>query len=40
MWDRGLRVRNITFINYPSPYTQAVFGPLIQGRCVLGCGGK
>lgn len=39
MWDRGLRVRNITFINFPSNRTQAIYGPVIAGRCTTGCGG-
>ncbi|CAF0819146.1 unnamed protein product [Rotaria sp. Silwood1] len=39
MWDRGLRVRNVTFINFPSPNTQAIFGPVIAGRCIVFCGG-
>ncbi|CAF5046101.1 unnamed protein product, partial [Rotaria socialis] len=39
MWDRGLRVRNITFINFPSASTQALYGPVIAGRCTLRCGG-
>jgi hypothetical protein len=40
MWDRGLRVRNVSFINLPSSQTQALFGPIIDGRCVVGCGGE
>ena len=40
MWDRGLRVRNVSFINFPSPNTQAIFGPIITGRCVVFCGGR
>jgi len=40
MWDRGLRVRNISFINFPSPNTQAIYGPFIIGRCVVYCGGN
>ncbi|CAF1377186.1 unnamed protein product, partial [Adineta steineri] len=39
MWDRGLRVQNVTFINFPDPDTQAIRGPIIEGRCVVGCGG-
>jgi hypothetical protein len=39
MWDRGLRVRNITFINFADPGTQAIYGPFIIGRCVVYCGG-
>jgi hypothetical protein len=39
MWDRGLRVRNISFINFPSSSTQAIFGPFIVGRCTVYCGG-
>lgn len=39
MWDRGLRVRNITFYNFPSANTQAIFGPVITGRCSFACGG-
>ncbi|CAF4939334.1 unnamed protein product, partial [Rotaria socialis] len=33
------RVRNITFINFPSASTQALYGPVIAGRCTLRCGG-
>jgi hypothetical protein len=40
MWDRGLRVRNVTFINFPSANTQAIYGPFITGRCVVYCGGR
>ena len=40
MWDRGLRVRNVSFINFPSSSTQAIFGPVITGRCVVFCGGR
>jgi len=39
MWDRGLRVRNISFINFPYAETQAIYGPFIIGRCVVYCGG-
>ncbi|CAF2963963.1 unnamed protein product [Rotaria sp. Silwood2] len=39
MWDRGLRVRNVTFINFPNSNTQAIFGPVIAGRCLIFCGG-
>ncbi|CAF4249716.1 unnamed protein product, partial [Rotaria sp. Silwood2] len=39
MWDRGLRVRNISFINFPSSNTQAIYGPFITGRCIVYCGG-
>ena len=39
MWDRGLRVRNISFYNFPNANTQAIFGPFITGRCSFGCGG-
>ncbi|CAM4838655.1 unnamed protein product, partial [Rotaria magnacalcarata] len=39
MWDRGLLVRNVSFINLPSPQTQALFGPIIIGRCEVFCGG-
>ncbi|CAF3637436.1 unnamed protein product [Rotaria sp. Silwood1] len=39
MWDRGLRIRNISFINFPSAYTQAIYGPVIAGRCIAYCGG-
>ncbi len=39
MWDRGLLVRNVSFINFPSPNTQAIYGPFIIGRCVVYCGG-
>ncbi|CAF4431207.1 unnamed protein product [Rotaria sp. Silwood2] len=40
MWDRGLRVQNITFINFPSNKTRAIFGPIILGRCTYRCGVK
>ncbi|CAF4336556.1 unnamed protein product, partial [Adineta steineri] len=39
MWDRGLSVRNISFINFPNVNTQAIYGPTIDGRCVIYCGG-
>jgi hypothetical protein len=39
MWDRGLRVRNVSFINFTSASTQAIYGPFIIGRCTLYCGG-
>ncbi|CAF3664415.1 unnamed protein product [Rotaria sordida] len=39
MWDRGLRVRNVSFINFPSSNTQAIYGPFITGRCMVYCGG-
>jgi hypothetical protein len=39
MWDRGLRVRNVSFFNFPSPNTQAIYGPFIVGRCTVYCGG-
>jgi len=39
MWDRGLRVQNVSFINFPSSNTQAIRGPVIVGRCVIYCGG-
>ncbi len=39
MWDRGLRVRNVSFINFPSTGTQAIYGPFIIGRCTVYCGG-
>jgi hypothetical protein len=39
MWDRGLRVRNISFINFPNAGTQAIYGPFITGRCTVFCGG-
>ncbi|CAF0745209.1 unnamed protein product [Adineta steineri] len=39
MWDRGLSVRNISFINFPNVNTQAIYGPTIDGRCVVYCGG-
>ena len=39
VWDRGLRVRNISFINFPSFNTQAIYGPFITGRCTVYCGG-
>jgi hypothetical protein len=40
MWDRGLRVQNVSFINFPSSQTQALYGPSIQGRCSEFCGGE
>lgn len=40
MWDRGLRVRNVKFINFQNNSTQAIFGPIITGRCMIGCGGS
>jgi hypothetical protein len=40
MWDRGLRVRNVSFINFPSVNTQAIYGPFITGRCLVYCGGR
>ena len=39
MWDRGLRVRNVSFINFPSANTRALYGPSITGRCTQFCGG-
>ncbi|CAF4773440.1 unnamed protein product [Rotaria sp. Silwood1] len=39
MWDRGLRVRNVAFINFPSNETRAIVGPIILGRCTDRCGG-
>jgi len=39
MWDRGLRVRNVSLYNFPSSRTQAIFGPVIAGRCLVYCGG-
>jgi hypothetical protein len=39
MWDRGLRVRNVSFYNFPNAGTQAIFGPFIIGRCTIYCGG-
>ncbi len=39
MWDRGLVVRNVSFFNFPSANTQAIYGPFIDGRCVVYCGG-
>ena len=39
MWDRGLLVRNVSFINFPSSSTQAIRGPVIAGRCGFLCGG-
>ncbi|CAF1015901.1 unnamed protein product [Rotaria sp. Silwood1] len=39
MWDRGLRVRNVSFINFSSSNTQAIYGPFITGRCIVYCGG-
>ncbi|CAF2089088.1 unnamed protein product [Rotaria magnacalcarata] len=38
IWDRGLRVRNVSFINFPDSNTQAIFEPFIIGRCVIYCG--
>ncbi|CAF1300760.1 unnamed protein product, partial [Adineta ricciae] len=39
MWDRGLRVKNVSFINFQSSNTQAIRGPIIAGRCLVNCGG-
>jgi len=39
MWDRGLRVRNVSFFNFPNANTQAIYGPIITGRCSIYCGG-
>ncbi len=39
MWDRGLLVQNVTFINFPNNQTPAIFGPTILDRCTSGCGG-
>ena len=40
MWDRGLRVRNVSFFNFPNSNTQAIYGPIITGRCMVSCGGN
>ena len=40
MWDRGLRVRNVVFMNFPSNETRAIYGPIILDRCTDRCGGK
>ncbi len=39
MWDRGLRVRNVVFMNFPSNETRAIQGPIILDRCTDRCGG-
>ncbi|CAF3294066.1 unnamed protein product [Rotaria sp. Silwood2] len=39
MWDRGLSVSNVAFINFPSNQTRAIFGPTILDRCTDRCGG-
>ncbi|CAM2722167.1 unnamed protein product [Rotaria socialis] len=39
VWDRGLRVRNVSFINFESPQTQAMHEPVKAGRCIELCGG-
>lgn len=39
MWDRGLSVRNISFYNFQSANTRAIYGPIIAGRCLVYCGG-
>ena len=39
MWDRGLRVRNVVFMNFPSNETRAIYGPIILDRCTDRCGG-
>ena len=39
MWDRGLRVRNVLFMNFPSNETRAISGPVILDRCTEQCGG-
>ncbi|CAF3925163.1 unnamed protein product [Rotaria sp. Silwood2] len=39
VWDRGLRVRNVSFINFQSSQTQAMHGPVKAGRCAVFCGG-
>lgn len=33
-WDRGQLIKNITFINFPDPATQAMRAVEIIGRCV------
>lgn len=40
MWDRGLRVRNVVFMNFPSNETRAIYGPIILDRCTDRCGGR
>jgi len=32
VWDRGLRVRNVSFYNFQSASTQAIHGPVKSGR--------
>ena len=40
MWDRGLRVHNVTFINF-SNRTRAIYGPTtIAGICISESSGK
>ena len=39
MWDRGLIVQNVTFINFPNNQTPAILGPTILDRCTERCGG-
>lgn len=39
MWDRGLRVQNVSLINFHSNETPAIIGPTILGRCTNYCGG-
>lgn len=39
VWDRGLRVRNVSFYNFVSSQTQSIHGPVKSGRCLDFCGG-
>ncbi|CAM4971603.1 unnamed protein product [Rotaria socialis] len=39
MWDRGLHVNNVVFINFPSNQIPAIYGPTIIGQCTDRCGG-
>ena len=39
MWDRGLRIHNVTFINFPNT-TRALYGPTIPDRCVSQSSGR
>lgn len=40
MWDRGLLVQNVSFINFPSTQTQAISGPILPDQCSGHCGGE
>ena len=39
MWDRGLRIRNVVFMNFLGNGTRAISGPIILDRCTDRCGG-